>query len=89
MKFLFWYLVGINILTWMVYGIDKWKARNSQWRIPERTLLLLTLAGGSVGAAAGMMVFRHKIRKPKFYIGVPVLFLFHCFVLFLIFEKHV
>lgn len=87
MKSLFWYLALINIFTWIVYGIDKWKARNNRWRVSERTLLLLTFAGGSVGAAAGMMLFRHKTRKPKFYIGVPVLFLFHCVLLVMIFRQ--
>lgn len=77
MNILFWYLTAINILTGIVYGMDKWKAKHDKWRIPERTLLLLALAGGSAGALAGMILFRHKIRKPKFYIGVPVLFLLH------------
>jgi uncharacterized membrane protein YsdA (DUF1294 family) len=54
--------------------IDKWKAKRRAWRIPERTLLLLAAAGGCTGALAGMLMFRHKTRKLKFMIGVPVIF---------------
>lgn len=53
---------------------DKWKAKRRAWRIPERTLLLLAAAGGCTGALAGMLMFRHKTRKLKFMIGVPVIF---------------
>lgn len=62
------------------YGLDKWKAKSGAWRIPERTLLLTALAGGSVGALAGMLLFHHKTRKPKFMIGVPVMFAAHCVI---------
>lgn len=63
-----------------MYGLDKWKAKSGAWRIPERTLLLTALAGGSVGALAGMLLFHHKTRKPKFMIGVPVMFAAHCVI---------
>ena len=75
-----WYLIVINIVTWIAFGLDKWKAKSGKWRIPERTLLLLALAGGSLGALAGMIMFRHKTRKPKFYISVPVMFVAHCVI---------
>lgn len=71
------YLVMINAITFFVYGMDKWKAKKGKHRISERALLLLTAAYGSVGACVGMWFFRHKIRKPKFYLGVPALLLFH------------
>lgn len=67
------YLVVINLVTFVVYGIDKYKAKKSKWRIPERTLLLLAFLGGSLGAGIGMLVWHHKIRKPKFYVTVPIL----------------
>ncbi len=80
MRILMWYLIIVNIGTWLAFGLDKWKAKTGAWRIPERVLLLLALAGGSVGAMAGMMLFRHKTRKPKFFISVPVMFVLHCLI---------
>ena len=75
MRLLMWYLIVINIVTWIAFGLDKWKAKSGKWRIPERTLLLLALAGGSLGALAGMIMFRHKTRKPVFMYGIPVILL--------------
>lgn len=80
MRYLMYYLSIINIAAWIMYGLDKWKAKSGAWRIPERTLLLTALAGGSVGALAGMLLFHHKTRKPKFMIGVPVMFAAHCVI---------
>lgn len=68
------YLWAINILTFIVYGIDKRKAMREEWRIPEKTLLGLALIGGSVGAFAGMRFFHHKTQKPLFFLGIPLLF---------------
>lgn len=81
MRILMWYLIVINVAAWLTYGLDKWKAKAGKWRIPERTLLLLAFAGGSAGALAGMMLFRHKTRKAKFVAGVPVMFVAHCVIL--------
>ncbi len=80
MSVLTWYLAAINFLTWVVYGLDKGRAKAGKWRISERTLLLLALAGGSVGALAGMLMFRHKIRKAKFVLSVPVMFVVQCVI---------
>lgn len=80
MRLLMWYLIVINIVTWIAFGLDKWKAKTGKWRIPERTLLLLALIGGSLGALAGMIMFRHKTRKAKFFISVPVMFVLHCVI---------
>lgn len=73
MKIIAWYIVLSNLAAFFVYGIDKRRARNHKWRIPERTLLGLAVIGGSMGALAGMHLFHHKTRKPKFAIGVPVI----------------
>ena len=54
-------------------AIDKWKAKNNAWRIPENTLFSITVLGGGIGTIAGMYVFRHKTKKPKFTIGMPVI----------------
>ena len=74
MKYFWYYLIFINLFAFCTYGIDKWKAKKGAWRVPEKTLLILALIGGSAGAIAGMMCFRHKIRKAKFMITVPVIF---------------
>ena len=55
---LLYYLIAINAITFIIYGIDKWKARKNKWRIPESTLLLLAVFGGSIGAFLGMRVWR-------------------------------
>lgn len=69
---LWYYLLGINILAFCLYGIDKAKAKMDLWRIPEATLLGVAFIGGSVGAWAGMQFFRHKTKHWKFKILVPV-----------------
>lgn len=74
MKYFWYYLIFINLFAFCTYGIDKWKAKKGAWRVPEKTLLILALIGGSAGAIAGMMCFRHKTRKAKFMITVPVIF---------------
>lgn len=55
----------------MIYGIDKYKAKNKKWRISENTLILMAIFGGSVGALVGMYGFRHKTKKLKFTVGIP------------------
>ena len=67
------YLTIINITTLRTWGINKNKARKGAWRIPEKTLIGLAVAGGSIGALAGMSFFHHKTRKPLFKIGIPVI----------------
>ena len=69
------YLIGINILTFLIYGVDKWKARKDRWRIPEDTLIWMAIVGGSIGALLAMYLFRHKIRDMKFSLGVPAIIL--------------
>lgn len=81
MRYVMYYLITINIIAWNTYGLDKWKAKTGKWRIPERTLLFLALIGGSAGALAGMFLFHHKTKKPKFYVGVPVMLILHCLLI--------
>ena len=88
MKWLMYYLIVVNLLTWIIYGIDKWKAKRRAWRIPERTLLLLAAAGGCTGALAGMLMFRHKTKKPKFVVGIPVMLVVHCVIVAAAFSWH-
>ena len=67
------YLAVINVVTFFMYGIDKWKAKNSKWRIRETALLGLAVLGGSIGAWLGMKVWRHKTQHKKFKYGVPAI----------------
>lgn len=69
------WLIAINLVTFAVYGIDKRRARRGAWRVPEKTLFLLPLLGGSVGALLGMRVFRHKTKHWYFVWGVPAILL--------------
>ena len=67
------YLVVINIIAFLTMWIDKVKAKKSAWRIPESTLISLVLLGGGIGGIIGMYKFRHKTKKPRFYIGFPAI----------------
>ena len=69
------YLAVINLATFIVYGADKRRARKGKWRVPEKTLFLLPLLGGSVGALLGMRVFHHKARHWYFVWGIPAILL--------------
>lgn len=73
MKILRLYLLLINAAAFLLMLADKRKARRGAWRIPEKTLLSAAALGGSVGAIAGMYLFRHKTKHPKFYIGLPLI----------------
>ena len=67
------YFLAINLIAFIVYGIDKLKARKNLWRIPEATLLLLAVIGGSIGAWLGIRVWHHKTMHLKFKYGVPII----------------
>ena len=67
------YLAIITVVTFLVYGIDKWKAQHKRWRIPESVLLGLAAIGGSVGAWLGMQVWHHKTQHKKFKYGVSAI----------------
>ena len=69
------YLVIINVVTFFMYGIDKWNAKKSKMRIRETALLGLAVLGGSVGAWLGMKVWHHKTKHKKFKYGLPLILL--------------
>lgn len=75
MSFAWLYLIAINVFTFSAMGADKNRARKAQYRIPEKTLFLLSILGGSAGAWAGMYIFHHKTRKTKFVLGIPAILL--------------
>lgn len=72
------WLAVINFITFLVFGLDKWKARRKEdhaatRRVPEKTLFLLAAIGGSVGALLGMRVWRHKTLHRSFRVGIPLI----------------
>ncbi len=72
-RLLLCYLAGVNLLTFLAYGIDKFKAKHKHWRISEVSLLLLALLGGTPAALLAMYLFRHKTLHNKFRYGVPTI----------------
>ena len=83
---LLYYLIVINIVTFLVYGIDKWKAKQGSWRILEATLLILAVIGGSIGALLGMRVWHHKTMHKKFKYGLPLILLVQIALIYLILD---
>ena len=67
------YLIIINVITFGIFGVDKYKAIRQEWRIRESTLLGLALIGGSIGGWLAMYIFHHKTKKVKFFVGIPVI----------------
>lgn len=70
------YLITINIIGFLAMYIDKQKAKKGRWRIPEKTLFIITALGGGIGTIAGMYTFRHKTQKIAFVVGFPVITIF-------------
>ena len=68
-----YYLFAINIVSFFLYGIDKYKAKKNKWRISEATLLMIAVIGGSIGAWAGMRLWHHKTMHKKFKYGIPLI----------------
>ena len=69
---LIWVLAW-TLIAFALMGIDKWKAQHDSWRIPEKTLFLSAILGGSVGSLAGMYLFRHKTKHLSFTVGMPLI----------------
>jgi uncharacterized membrane protein YsdA (DUF1294 family) len=82
------YLVVINVVTFLMFGIDKWKAKRSKWRIREAALLGLAALGGSIGAWLGMKVWHHKTLHKKFMYGIPAIFIIQLILLGYFFLKY-
>ncbi len=83
--FLIAYLL-VNLVVFAFYGIDKAKAVRNEWRISEKSLIGAAVLGAP-GALIAMFVFRHKIRKPKFYIGVPFILIAEAVIAYLLYTK--
>ena len=79
-----YYLLAINIVSFFLYGIDKYKAKKGRWRISEATLLMMAVIGGSIGAWVGMRLWHHKTMHKKFKYGIPVIMIMQvCLVVYL------
>lgn len=76
------YFVATNVVTFFMYGIDKWKAKRAKWRISEATLLGMAAIGGSVGAWMGMKLWHHKTQHKKFRFGIPLILLAQIAIIF-------
>ena len=78
------YLLLVNAAGFLLMLVDKIKAKRNLWRIPEATLMGVAAIGGSIGAIAGMNLFRHKTKHPKFYIGLPVILALQIVLIYLL-----
>ena len=83
------YFIAMNIIGFAMMGYDKWKARKHAWRVPEATLFLIALIGGSLGSIIGMHIFRHKTRHWYFLYGMPAILLLQIVLVFLLFHAPV
>jgi len=86
-KLLWIYLLCINLLAFILYGIDKRRAIKEKWRIPESTLLGIAFVGGAVGAWSAMQLFRHKTKHWTFKLLIPAFIVLHVVVLWFYFMK--
>ena len=87
--YILYYLIAINVITFLTYGIDKLKAKKGKWRIPETTLLLLAIIGGSIGAWLGIKVWHHKTLHKKFKYGIPLIVIAQIAIAVYIFRENI
>ena len=80
------YLAAANLVSFAAFGADKRRARRGAWRVPEKTLFLLALLGGSLGAVCGMLAFHHKTKHWYFLWGLPAILLAHCALIYYFFS---
>lgn len=84
-QFFLIYLTAVNLLAFLLFGIDKRRAIRGRWRIPERILLLASLLGGSLGGLSGMYFFHHKTHKPRFFVSLPIFLIVHLYLIWQLF----
>ena len=88
LKFILTYLLSINLLGFFIMLIDKQRAIHKEWRIPEKTLIGISIFGGTIGMLLGMSSFRHKTKHKKFTIGVPFILLMQICLIILYFKVY-
>lgn len=80
------YLIIINLLSFILFGIDKRKAKRKEWRIPESSLFGVSILGGSTGSLIAMVIFKHKLSKKPFYLGIPLIIVINKIIELIIFN---
>ncbi len=81
------YIVMMNLVSFALMGIDKYKAKKKAWRIPEATLFLFAIFGGSIGSTLGMFLFHHKTRHWYFLYGFPLILIVQLVCLYLLWQS--
>lgn len=84
MIYISWYLISINVLSFLIMGYDKHLAKIQRYRISERALFMFSIFFGSLGGLLGMYIFHHKTKKKKFTIGFPLLLVIQFIIIFYI-----
>ena len=80
-------LAAVNLISFILYGIDKRRAKRGLWRIPESVLILAVILGGGIGGWLGMRIFHHKTRNKQFAAGLPVIMIIQTVLLLLLIQK--
>ena len=81
------YLIAVNILSFILFGVDKSKARRGSWRVSEKTLFAVAAIGGSIGAILGMFLFRHKTKHFSFRLGLPLILVGQLLLVWFLFRQ--
>jgi uncharacterized membrane protein YsdA (DUF1294 family) len=81
------YVIMMNLVSFALMGIDKYKAKKKTWRIPEATLFLFAIFGGSLGSTLGMFVFHHKTRHWYFRYGLPLILIVQLVCIYLLWQS--
>ena len=87
-EFFIAFFATINVFSFIYFRLDKRKAQKNQQRIPESSLLLMTLFGGTIGSILGMLLFNHKIAKKSFVIKILLIIIIQILILYLIYNKY-
>lgn len=85
-QFFLIYLIMVNLVAFLLFGLDKRKAQMHQWRISEKALFIPAILGGSIGAILGMHLFHHKTKHWYFRFGLPLILILHLAAFFLLFQ---
>ena len=87
LEFLLLYLILINVVSFVLFAVDKKKAKRGAWRIKERTLIFFSFIGGSLGSILSMLIMRHKTQKLKFTLLVPLSFIIHVIIIYMVLKS--